>query len=131
MNTNSFVVLRSLFFYLAVLNLCPKVSELKSGCWLRVQIAASTCSGDGSVVHEDHRVSCLYKLDAMSAKDPGLPPEQLHHTFLHEMLGHVGVDSSQRIIEEVDVFVLSSDQKSDVRSHSWMKGFQNNDTDYL
>lgn len=109
------MVLQSLFFYLAVLNLCPKVSELKSLCWLRVQIAASTCSDDGSVAHEDHRVSFLHKLDAMSAKDSGLPPEQLHHTFLHEMLGHVSVNSSQRIIEEVDVFVLSSDQKSDVR----------------
>lgn len=111
MNTDSFMLLRSLFFCLAVLNLCPKVSELKSVCRLRVQGVASTCSDDGSVVHEDHRVSFLHKLDAMSAKDSGLPPEQLHHTFLHEMLGHVGVDSSQRIIEEVDVFILSSDQR--------------------
>lgn len=105
-----------------MLNLCPNVSKLKSVCRLGVQIAASTSSDDGSVVHEDHRVSFLHKLDAMSAKDPGLVPEQLHHTFLHEMFGHVGVDSGQRIIEEVDVFVLSSDQKSDVRSHSCTKG---------
>lgn len=95
------------------------------------QIAASTCLDDGSVVHEDHRVGFLHKLDAVSAEDPGLPPEQLHHAFLHEMLGHVGVHSSQRVIQEVDVFVLSADRESEARSHGWMKVAQRNHTDGL
>lgn len=42
----------------------------------------------------------------MGAKDSGLPPEQLHDAFVHEVFGHVGVDRRQRVVEEVDVFVL-------------------------
>lgn len=79
-------------------------------CRLRLQ-GAPTCPDDGSVLHQDHRVGLLHKLDAMSAKDPGLAPEQLQHTPPHQVSGHVGVHGSQRVIEQVDVFVLSSDQR--------------------
>lgn len=99
-----------------MLNLYLKVSQLKCVC-VGSGPDASTCSDDGSIVHEDHHVCLLHKLDAMSAKDSGLPPEQLHHTFLHKMFSHVGIDSSQRIIQEVDILVLSSDQKDNAWSH--------------
>lgn len=70
------------------------------------QTLVPTRSDDGSVVHEDHRVGFVQELDAVGAKDSGLPPEQLHDAFVHEAFGHVGVDRRQRVVEEVDVFVL-------------------------
>lgn len=70
------------------------------------QIFVSTSFDDRSIVHEDHHVSFVHKLNAVSAKDSGLSPEELHDTFFHEVFGHVGIDRRQRIIEEVDVFVL-------------------------
>lgn len=65
-----------------------------------------TCANDGPVVHEDDQVSSAHKLCAVGAEDPGLPSEKLHDAFLHEMFGHVGVDRRQRVIQQVDVFVL-------------------------
>lgn len=63
----------------------------------------------------------------MSTKDSGLPLEQLHDTFLHEMFSHVRVNSRQRIIEEVDVFVLRSDRNLEIKvtSHTGIKDLQN------
>lgn len=71
-----------------------------------VQMLSSTCPDDGPVIHEDHQVGVLHKLDAVGAKDPGLAPEQLRDALLHEVAGDVGVDGSQRVVQEVDVFVL-------------------------
>lgn len=94
---------------------------------LLIQIFAPTCSDDGSIIHEDHHISFLHKFNAMSTKDSGLPPEQLHDTFRHEMFGHISVNSRQRIIEKVDVFVLRSNRnlKIKVTSHKGIKDLQN------
>lgn len=90
-------------------------------CRLRLQ-GAPTCPDDGAVLHQDHRVGLLHKLDAMSAKDSGLPPEQLQHAPPHQVSRHVGVHGSQRVIEQVDVFVLSSDGgEGGEGSHTWME----------
>lgn len=70
------------------------------------RILVSTCFDDRPVLHEDHHVSFVHKLYAVCAKDSGLSPEEVQDTFLHEVFGHVGIDCCQRIIEEVDVFVL-------------------------
>jgi len=68
--------------------------------------ATPTRSDDGPVVHEDHHVGSAHQLHAVRAKDSGLPPEELHDALLHEVLGHVGVHGRQRVVQEVDVFVL-------------------------
>lgn len=66
----------------------------------------STCFNDCPVVHEDHHVRSVHKLYAVCAEDSGLSPEELHDAFLHEVLSHVCINCCQRIIEEVDVFLL-------------------------
>lgn len=107
--------------------MCEQVHDYKEISKPLIQIFSPTCSDNGSIIHEDHHVSFLHKFNAMSAKDSGLSPEQLHDTFLHEMFGHVGVDSCQRIIKEVEFFVLRSDRnlKINVTSHTGRKDLQN------
>ncbi|XP_034739863.1 multidrug resistance-associated protein 7 [Etheostoma cragini] len=63
-------------------------------------VLVSTCFDNGPIVHEDNHVGLVDKLDAVRAKDSGLPPEELHDAPLHEVFGHVGIDRRQRVIEE-------------------------------
>lgn len=79
-----------------------KVNRTSTTCFFLV----STCFDYCSIVHEDHHVSFIHKLDTVCAKDSGLSPEEFHDAFLHEVFSHVCIDRCQRIIEEVDVFVL-------------------------
>lgn len=48
---------------------------------------------DGPVVHEDHHVRLVHKLDAVGAKDSGLPLQKLQDALLHEVFGYVRVYS--------------------------------------
>lgn len=65
-----------------------------------------TRSNDGSVVHENHHVGFVYELYAVSAEDPGLSPEKFYDALLHQVVSYVCVHGCQRIVQEVDVFVL-------------------------
>lgn len=77
-----------------------------------------TYPDDGPLLHQNHRVRLVYKLQAVSAEDPGLALEELHHTLLHQVLGHVCVDRGQRVVQQIDVFVLNGSHDANPKMRS-------------
>lgn len=73
---------------------------------------------NGPLLHQDHCVRLLHKLQAMSAEDPGLALEELDHTLLHQVFGHVRVDRCQRVIQQVDVLVLKGSYDANPKMRS-------------
>lgn len=65
---------------------------------------------NGPLLHQDHCVRLLYKLQAVSAEDPGFALEELDNTLLHQVFGHISVNCCQRVVQQVDVFVLNGSQ---------------------
>lgn len=66
-----------------------------------------TCFYNSPFVHQHHHIGFLHKLDSVRAKDSGLIPKDSHNAFLHEMMSHISVNCCQRIIQQIDVLVLS------------------------
>ena len=61
---------------------------------------------DFAVVQHDDVVGSAQKLDVVCAQDACLVSEQAHYALLKQVLGNVRVDGSERIVEQVDAFIL-------------------------
>ena len=61
---------------------------------------------DFAVVQHDDVVGPAQELDVVRAQDARLVSEQAHDALLKQVLGNVRVDGSERIIEQIDAFIL-------------------------
>jgi hypothetical protein len=57
--------------------------------------------------HDNNHVSIVKILPMMRAKDSGLVFKNTHDAVRENVRGHVGIDSSQWVVEEINVFVLN------------------------
>lgn len=65
-----------------------------------------TCSDQVPSLHQQHHIGPLEVLSAVGAQQPGGVAQHSQDAPVYQVIGHICIDSSQRVIEEIECFLL-------------------------